>query len=141
MSQEKLMKLLERIDSKLDSITKFFSIKVEEPKQKETIQIVNGVRLGAPSLGFEVNDKTGELIEKPDEMKIVDKIFMLRMVKDYSLADISNILNREGDKTKRGGRWYPATVAKIIKHPKHIEKFVSNGEYLPLEKGSKDKPA
>jgi len=72
----------------------------------------NGERLGAPALGFRVENK--EAIVDDEEIGTYNYILELRS-QGLSLQEIVDRLDAEGRRTKRGGRWYRKTVANILK--------------------------
>ncbi len=70
-----------------------------------------GYAYGAPRLGYRAEG--GVLVEDPDEMEVVARIKELR-AKGRSLREIVDALEAEGLRTKRGGRWHPHTVARVL---------------------------
>lgn len=78
-----------------------------------------GVRLGAPALGWTRSDERDAegrrvVIELDEERTVVDRICALRG-EGRSLAEIAATLEREGHRTKRGGRWAKSTVLRIVR--------------------------
>ncbi len=71
-----------------------------------------GQRLGAPSLGVRVEN--GQAVEDHEEIKTARYILSLRE-QGLTLQDISDKLNAEGRRTKRGAKWYPKTVDNVIR--------------------------
>ncbi len=63
-------------------------------------------------LGYETDEDGKRLIENEQELKIVKRIRTLRK-KGLSYQKIADRLNRSGVPTKRGTKWYRATVRKI----------------------------
>lgn len=74
-----------------------------------------GRHLGAPPLGFEMVD--GELVPKSEEGATVARIIELRK-RALTLAEIADTLEQEGHATKRGGKWAPSSVHKILSRAK-----------------------
>ncbi len=79
----------------------------------------DGVRLGAPALGWKrSDDRDAEgrrvVVELDEERAVVDRICVLRS-DGHSLAQIAGTLEREGHQTKRGGRWAKSTVLRIVR--------------------------
>lgn len=77
-----------------------------------------GVRLGGAALGWTraaQADVDGHrvVVEVDDERMTVARIVALRR-QGLTLRQIAATLEREGRKTKRGGRWQPQTVAKVL---------------------------
>lgn len=75
----------------------------------------HGDRLGAPAMGFRVEN--GEAVEDPQEVETVRYIVQLRG-EGLTLQVIADRLNAEGRPTKRGGKWYPKTVADVVSRAK-----------------------
>jgi DNA invertase Pin-like site-specific DNA recombinase len=69
-----------------------------------------GYAHGAPRYGWRAEG--GELVPDPAEQAVVERIRALR-ADGASLRDIAGVLNAEGVRSKRGGRWHPATVARV----------------------------
>jgi site-specific DNA recombinase len=61
------------------------------------------------------NRTVHQLNECPNEMKVVHGIIKLKE-KGYSLKDIANVLKESKVPTKKGGKWHPVTVQKIISY-------------------------
>jgi len=75
--------------------------------------------IGGPApLGY-TSSKKGKLVINPQEAETVRRIFSLRR-QGVTLKEIANILNAERVPTKRGGKWYPATVRYILDNPKYV---------------------
>lgn len=75
-----------------------------------------GLACGATPLGYVNVD--GDLQKFDDEVEIVKAIFVMR-ADGLSYLTISKILNEDGVSTKRGGKWYAATVKYILNNPKY----------------------
>lgn len=78
-----------------------------------------GVQLGGEALGWTRGDETDEdgrrIVREVDaEIETVERITDLRAA-GYTLRAIADTLTAEGRPTKRGGKWYPATVRNIIR--------------------------
>jgi DNA invertase Pin-like site-specific DNA recombinase len=67
---------------------------------------------GAPRLG--VVAAGGELRPDQEEAETVTRIRELDE-QEMSLREIADILNAEGRKTKRGGKWWPSTIARTLR--------------------------
>lgn len=67
---------------------------------------------GAPPLGFRAEGR--ELVRAEAEAVVVERIVTLRADR-ASLRAICDRLNAEGMATKRGGRWQPNSVARVLK--------------------------
>lgn len=77
-----------------------------------------------PPIGYSKekgNDKIPQI--KPDEALIVKKIYDMYTNEKRTLADIASLLNKEGCRTKRGGRFETRTVAYILENPFYIGKI------------------
>lgn len=70
-----------------------------------------GEKVGAPAYGYRVDEKS--VVEVIDELQAIQMMRDLRS-KGVSLQDIADELNGRKIATKRGGRWYPMTVKKIL---------------------------
>lgn len=70
---------------------------------------------GSVALGYNAVDK--ELIQSSEEVKTVIGIFRMKRNNHLSINEIARRLNAEGQKTKRGGRWYASTVSYILNNP------------------------
>lgn len=75
-----------------------------------------GYAVGEPPLGYRA--KEGHLEVDPTQAQIVAKIFAMREA-GATLEGIAAELNKEGVPTKRGGKWYAATVRYILQNPKY----------------------
>ena len=77
-----------------------------------------GVKIGRVGLGLRrLEDTDGDgrrvVVEDAAARATVDRIRALRYA-GASLREICAVLEREGHKTQRGGRWQPGTVAKVL---------------------------
>lgn len=70
-----------------------------------------GFAYGSPALGFKAEN--GSLVPVEDEQAVIDRIAALRGA-GASLRTICNTLTAEGHPTKRGTRWHPNTVARVL---------------------------
>lgn len=78
-----------------------------------------GVVLGGAALGWErteERDAEGRRVVRPlaDESATVARIRALK-AEGLSLREIARRLEAEGHRTKRGGRWHPQTVARVLR--------------------------
>lgn len=78
-----------------------------------------GVQLGGNALGWaraEVTDEDGRRVIEPvaAEERAVARIQELR-TRGQSLRSIAQTLSEEGFQTKRGGRWAPETIRKVLR--------------------------
>ena len=64
---------------------------------------------------FGFDQKDGNLIVNNDEMKVVEDIYHFRSCK-FSMREISDLLNDDNVKTKKGGIWHPSTISAILKN-------------------------
>lgn len=71
-----------------------------------------GEHVGSPSLGF--NMVEGKLVANEGEREVLERIQSLRN-DGKTYQQIADTLTAEGMKTKRGGKWYPATVRNYVK--------------------------
>ena len=84
-------------------------------------------------------DKDGGLAIVAEEAEIVRRIYSLRRQRKGYKA-IADVMNQDGVPTKRGGKWYAATVRYILDNPKYkglIEYYFKwEGEGYVLRQGS-----
>jgi DNA invertase Pin-like site-specific DNA recombinase len=73
-----------------------------------------GYAYGAPPFGFRVED--GELVPDQGEQETLGRARELRAA-GSSIREIATALNEEGRSTKRGTRWHPTTVARVLRRP------------------------
>ena len=71
-----------------------------------------GFAYGSPAFGYRAEG--GELVPVEEEQVTVRRITELHR-QGLSLRAISETLDKEGHATKRGSRWHPQTVARIVK--------------------------
>lgn len=74
------------------------------------------VACGSTPLGYRNID--GELKKETKEIEIVKAIFAMR-ADGKTYREIAKILNDDGVKTKRGGKWYASTVRYIAENKKY----------------------
>lgn len=79
----------------------------------------NGIRMGGPGLGWrygeQVDDEGRHRVEDVEvELRVVRRIQELRRA-GLSLRAVASTLSAEGWKTKRGARWHPTTVLRVLK--------------------------
>jgi site-specific DNA recombinase len=72
---------------------------------------------GAAPFGYG-RDREGGLMMRDAESAVVLQIFEMRRT-GSSLMAIACKLNNEGVPSKRGGKWYPATIRYILDNPKY----------------------
>jgi DNA invertase Pin-like site-specific DNA recombinase len=71
-----------------------------------------GWAYGAPPMGYEARE--GVLVADESERETVDLIVSLKG-EGKSLREIAVLLEDQGRPTKRGGRWQPTTIARILR--------------------------
>jgi DNA invertase Pin-like site-specific DNA recombinase len=71
-----------------------------------------GYAYGAPRFGQQAKDK--ELVDQPAEKNVEAQILEWHDEQGMGIRAICNRLNDEGVPTKRGGRWHPSTVSRIL---------------------------
>jgi hypothetical protein len=72
-----------------------------------------GYAYGAPSIGYRA--EAGQLVPDPSEQRILERVRELA-ASGASLRTIAATLTDEGYPTRRGGRWQPTQIARILKH-------------------------
>ena len=97
---------------------------------------------GAAPLGY-TRDREGGLVVLEAEGAVVRRIFQMRST-GLSLMSIARTLNQEGVASKRGGKWYSATILYILDNPKYHgwseyyfrweeeEHFLKQGSHLAI---------
>ncbi len=82
--------------------------------------------------------KNGGLVIEPKEAEIVRRIFHCKKNKRMNFCQIAKLLNEEAIPTKkRGSKWYPATVKKILKNRIYTGSLsyrgnIYNGNHEPI---------
>ena len=66
-----------------------------------------------PPYGFKPNGSRNRMLPVPEELAVVQRIIN-RWRLGGSYGRIAAALNADGTPTKRGGRWHPATVRKVV---------------------------
>lgn len=77
-----------------------------------------GARLGGEALGWrrsEERDEAGRriVVEARDEAQTVRRILELR-AQGKTMRDIADALDIEGHRTKKGGRWHPQSIKRVL---------------------------
>ena len=70
---------------------------------------------GAPPFGF-TSDHQGNLLPDPVMQETVARIRDLN-TSGHSLREIISVLDAEGLQPRSGGKWYPASVSRIVSRP------------------------
>lgn len=71
-----------------------------------------GYAYGAPHFGAQKSEQK-ELKDHPDELRTVTRILELHRA-GVSQRAIAQLMEAEGSRAKRGERWYPMTVGRVI---------------------------
>lgn len=71
-----------------------------------------GFAYGSPPLGWRAENS--QLIPADDARPALDRIRELQ-AEGASVRSIAETLEREGFPTKRGARWHPTTVARVLR--------------------------
>ncbi|MCD6241718.1 recombinase family protein [Candidatus Bathyarchaeota archaeon] len=85
-----------------------------------------------PPLGYDKNED-GTLVTNSSEAKLVRKIFSM-YIREKSMAQVAFLLNREGIRTKKGGKWTARAVRDIITNNLYIGDFCVAGVKEHVEK-------
>jgi DNA invertase Pin-like site-specific DNA recombinase len=72
-----------------------------------------GYTCGAPRYGVQVDCQAHELFPDPAEQATLDRIRQLHR-EGVPIRGIAARLNADGVPAKRGGRWHPTTVARVL---------------------------
>lgn len=70
-----------------------------------------GFAYGSSAFGFQAEG--GELVPVADEQRTAERVRELRG-EGAGLRTIAETLDAEGHRTKRGVRWHPQTVARVV---------------------------
>jgi len=89
---------------------------IERVKSTKAFLKANNRVAGGLPLGYDA-DEEGKLIENEKEMIIVKKIKSMYR-RGYSYSAIADILNDNGDKTKKGNKFFPQTVKGVVLYHK-----------------------
>jgi site-specific DNA recombinase len=87
------------------------NLTAERTSQAMAQRKAEGRHVGAPALGYQMVD--GQLLPKEEETATVARVVELRQ-ESLSLREIAAALEQEGYATKRGGKWAPSAVHKIL---------------------------
>lgn len=90
---------------------------------------------GEPAYGYRTNGKALRIVE--EEAEVVRLVHKMRKQQHWSYHHIAKELNERGVPTKRGGKWYAATVRKIVLNPiyrgiVHFAGVTAKGTHEPI---------
>lgn len=91
--------------------------------------------LGSPApFGYEYDG--GKLVGKGEELRVARRIFEM-YIDGMGMKDIADELNRQGIKTKKGGKWDRKTISRILSNPVYCgliewENFIFEGEHKAI---------
>lgn len=91
--------------------------------------------LGSPApFGYEYDG--GKLVGKGEELRVARRIFEM-YINGMGMKDIADELNRQGIKTKKGGKWDRKTISRILSNPVYCgliewENFIFEGEHKAI---------
>lgn len=71
---------------------------------------------GFATYGYTFNEDHSRYLLHPEESKIVERMFDLR-IEGYPIRRIAIILNQEGIRTRKNGKWSTATVYHMLHNP------------------------
>lgn len=92
---------------------------------------------GVPPLGFDIDKDTSRLILNATEAIVVKKIFDM-YENNYSYADIADILNRDGYKTKAGNPFNKNSFDSILHQEKYTGTYTWNKRYQTSSNNKKN---
>ena len=82
--------------------------------------IKNGTILGNNMLyGYKKDKLTGNLVIIEKEAKVINRLFSLYAIENYSITKIAKTFNNENIKTANNKNWSPSTLTRMIKNPKY----------------------
>jgi len=109
-SDEPLVRALRLIVATIGELERNTLI-VRMRRGREAKAAAGGYAYGSPPLGS--TSRGGVLVPELREAAAVARIVELR-AEGRSLRDIGRVLQDEGVPTKRGGRWHPETISKVL---------------------------
>jgi len=79
-----------------------------------------GHATGRVPFGYKKDEDSGELVIDPEEAEIVKRIYKYRQEPhNFSLRAIAEMLNDNGDRTKKGNKWSAKSVSYILNNKKY----------------------
>jgi len=76
-----------------------------------------GQRCGTIPYGYQLSTINSQLVEDPEEMRVLRQIIHWIEVEHMAVSKIARLLNEAGTPTKQGGKkWFPGTVSSVYKH-------------------------
>jgi len=90
---------------------------IERVKSTKAFLKANNRVAGATPYGYDV-DENGKLINNEREMGIVAQIKNYSR-RGYSLSAIADMLNENGEATKRGNKWFAQTIKNVLVYHSH----------------------
>jgi site-specific DNA recombinase len=86
---------------------------------------------GTPPFGYRYDPARRLLVPVPEQVAVVRRIFTLYVDRGQGSAVISGLLNDQGHRTARGGRWMPNRVLDILRNPTYTGLLPFNGQTYP----------
>lgn len=83
---------------------------------RERKAATGGFAFGSPAFGYRAQE--GVLVPNDREQVALTRMRELR-AEGLSLRQIADVLHAEGHRSKRGGRWHPQTVARVLERAAH----------------------
>lgn len=109
------------IEAMIEAMDEYYSINLaEEVRRGMTEKFQRGLKVSAPPLGY--NMKDGEFVVNKDEAELVQRIFDMFVNDDIGSRRIAQILNSEGEVTKKGNKFEDRTIKYILENPVYIGK-------------------
>ncbi len=124
----------------MDIIQRIAQLESEQIGERVYMGMAQKARVGPGILGFNsplgYRISGGKLIVEPEESHVVQKMFDL-CLKEKTLEDIAEEMNRRGARTKRGKPWAPIKVYRILHNPLYAgylrwDGLMRKGEHEPL---------
>jgi site-specific DNA recombinase len=100
----------------------------ERTRDSHAKQVALGRHTGRAPLGYAKRD--GDLVVVEAERVLVDRIYS-EFVAGASQQAIARQLDRDGVKTKTGGRWYQGTISKVLSSRVYLGEIRAGDDWLP----------
>ena len=96
----------------------------ERTKEALALKKAKGERLGTTPFGFRTPGPGEAMVPNDEEIEVAKAILSWYDQTDWTLQKIADTLNEEGFTTKRGGKWYPTSVQRVVKKRDRYESWI-----------------
>ena len=97
-------------------------------KRGISFRVESGKPWGEPGYGYR-RGEDGHWVPDPEEKRIANRLLAEYVERTPSFSGVAAIANRDGIRTRRGKRWSPATVRKLLTSRHLIGEFSHQGEW------------